>query len=357
MKWALGMLAMTWFPFACIPFDEYVPEKRCSHGPALVEDPAFSSTCRAAVTRELTEKTVYDAFVAIRGEKLLMRWGEADRPMNLASVRKSVISILFGIAADKGLVNLDATLGELGIDDAPQPLTAEERTATVRDLLAARSGIYLSTLGESASAEARRPKRGSHAPGTFWHYNNWDFNALGTIFEKVTGISIGQAISDWLAVPLGMQTFCPEHVTYEYAEFTEHAMWRVYMSAEDLARIGALMLQDGKWGDTQIVSSAFVAESTAPISETTDVPAPDWLPESYGYLWWVDKESGRVWASGSGGQFLIIDRKNNLATVVRNNTGASIPGYLWYQTAQAENEDLASEERALAVHDEVLSCD
>ncbi len=352
---ALAVLAVLVFPLACIPFDEYVPDTRCSHGAPLVEDTSFSSSCRAAVTTEIETNTVYDAVVVLRGSSLLMRWGHVDRPTNLASVRKSVISILFGIAAEKGLVNLDATLGELGIDDAPQPLTANERMATVRHLLASRSGIYLPPLGEAQSWASRRPARGSHEPGTFWFYNNWDFNALGTIFEKTTGLTIGQAILDWLAKPLGMQAFCPEHVTYEYADFTEHPMWRVYMSAEDLARLGALVVQDGQWNGQQIVPSAYLAESTSEISDVREF-IPDGIEDHYGLLWWIDSDTGRIWAAGSGGQFMIIDRVNNLVTVVRNNTGASIPGSFWYATAQAESEIRASGERAQAVHEQVLRC-
>lgn len=352
---ALALLAALVLPLACIPFDEYVPDTRCSHGPPLVEDTSFSSSCRNAVTTEIESNTVYDAVVIMQGSSLLMRWGHMDRPTNLASVRKSVISVLFGIAADKGLVNLDATLAELGIDDAPQPLTAKERTATVRDLLASRSGIYLPPLGEAQSWASRRPARGSHDPGTFWFYNNWDFNALGTIFEKTTGLKIGHAISDWLAKPLGMQTFCPEHVTYEYADFTEHPMWRVYMSAEDLARLGALVLQNGQWNGQPIVSSAYLAESTSEISDVREF-IPEGIEDHYGFLWWIDSGTGRIWAAGSGGQFMIIDGQNNLVTVVRNSTGASIAGSLWYATAQAESEILASGERAQAVHEEVLRC-
>jgi CubicO group peptidase (beta-lactamase class C family) len=342
---------------ACIPFGEEIPDTRCSHGTVRMEDPSFSRSCRAEVVSEIEQNTVYDGVVAMRGETLLMRWGSVDRPTNLASVRKSLISLLFGIAAERRLVDLDATLEELGIDDAPQPLTAAERAATVRDLLASRSGIYLPTLGESASWAARRPARGAYEPGAYWFYNNWDFNALGTIFEKVTGLGIGQAISEWLAQPLGMTTFCPDHVTYEYADFTEHPMWRVYMSAEDLALVGALVVQDGRWGEEQIVPSAWIEESTAPISDTSEFVEDDAIYDHFGLLWWVDADTGRVWASGSGGQFLIIDRPNKLATVVRNNTGASIPGRLWYTMAHVEDEDRASEARAAAVHAEVASCE
>lgn len=354
-RFALAVLALLGVPWACIPFDEYLPDTRCSHGPPLAKDLSFSSTCQTTVTKEIETNTVYDSVVVLRGSSYVVRWGAVDRPTNLASVRKSVISLLFGIAVEKGLVNLDATLEELGIDDAPQPLTAKERTATVRHLLASRSGIYLPPLGEAQSWASRRPARGAHDPGTFWYYNNWDFNALGTIFEKTTGLEIGQAISEWLAKPLGMQTFCPEHVTYEYADFTEHPMWRVYMSAEDLARIGALVLQNGQWNGQQLVPSAYIAESTSEISDVREF-IPNGIEDHYGLLWWIDSDKGHIWAAGSGGQFMIIDRPNNLVTVVRNNTGASIPGSLWYATAQAESEIQASPERAQAIHKEVLRC-
>ena len=52
-----------------------------------------------------------------------------------------------------------------------------------------------------------RPARGSHAPGTFRYYNNWDFNVLGTIFEKRTGLKIGEAFYQRIAKPIGMQDF------------------------------------------------------------------------------------------------------------------------------------------------------
>lgn len=342
---------------ACIPTEQFVPGSRCGDGPPLTPEASFTERCREEMAAHLEADTRYDAYVAMRGEALLMRWGDAERPLNLASVRKSVISLLYGIAADRGLVELDASLAELGIDDAPQPLTSTERSATVRDLLGSRSGVYLPTLGESAYWEDRRPARGSHAPGTYWFYNNWDFNALGTIFEKATGKRIGDAIAEWLAAPLGMQTFCPDHVTYERAGFTEHAMWRVFMSAEDLARLGALVLQGGRWGGVQVVPEAWVVESTTPISDTTALMGTGRVVDRYGLLWWIDSESGRVWGQGSGGQFLVVDRARGVVTAARNNTGTSVAGYLWTKTGERDEELLASEELAEALHEEVLSCE
>jgi CubicO group peptidase (beta-lactamase class C family) len=86
----------------------------------------------------------------------------------LASVRKSLLSALIGNAVARGEIDLKATIGNLGIDDNEPSLTAEEKTATVRDLLKARSGVYHAALFETPSMAAQRPPRHSHPPGTFW---------------------------------------------------------------------------------------------------------------------------------------------------------------------------------------------
>src|SRR5262245_3997359 len=61
----------------------------------------------------------------------------------------------------------------------------------------------------SPGMEASMPPRGSHPPGTRFHYNNWDFNALGTIFERQTGRGVFEALREDLAGPLGFQDFDP----------------------------------------------------------------------------------------------------------------------------------------------------
>jgi DNA polymerase III delta prime subunit len=72
----------------------------------------------------------------------------------------SIISLLFGIAQEKHLVHLHKTIAELGIDEPDQPLSATEKFATIRDLLMARSGVYIESEAESAQMKARRRKRG-----------------------------------------------------------------------------------------------------------------------------------------------------------------------------------------------------
>jgi CubicO group peptidase (beta-lactamase class C family) len=89
-----------------------------------------------------------------------------------------------------GTLDLDATLADLGIHDrVPPPLTASERTARVRDLLTCRSGVHHPSNHQGEPARTALPPRctnssGTNSPGTFFLYKNWDFNALGTIFEQ-----------------------------------------------------------------------------------------------------------------------------------------------------------------------------
>ena len=110
-------------------------------------------------------------------------WGDISRNFQCHSMRKSILSAIIGVHVDQGHLDLSQTLAQLGIDDYAPGLTAEEKQATVGDLIQARSGVYHVALGESREMKAMRPERHSHPAGTFWYYNNWDFNALGTIFE------------------------------------------------------------------------------------------------------------------------------------------------------------------------------
>ena len=71
--------------------------------------------------------------------------------------------------------------------------------------------------------KAERPARGSFAPGKHWYYNNWDFNALGTVFKELTEKTIFKALRDDLAVPLGFEDFDLERDTHlEYEKVSDH---------------------------------------------------------------------------------------------------------------------------------------
>jgi CubicO group peptidase (beta-lactamase class C family) len=256
------------------------------------------------------------ALMVIDGGRLAFQWGDVALKSSVASVRKSLISVLYGIYISEGRISLDATLEDLRIDDV-DPLTRLERQATVADLLKARSGVYHPSVYDTARD---RPKRGAYPPGSFWFYNNWDFNVLGTIFERQTGETIFEALASRVAAPLGMQDFAPQDGCYQHGPESEHPVYKLRVSARDLARIGLLYLHHGRWGAKQVVPENWVRESTRP---HTDLGGG----RGYGYLWWTaaaaapgDSMSTQVsmfYASGYGGQYVIILPTLDLVVVHR----------------------------------------
>ena len=263
-----------------------------------------------------------DAVLVVHRGAIVHEYGDTTRPMNLYSARKSVLSALYGIHAARGEIDLQATLEQLGIGDK-QGLSEREKTATVQQLLQARSGVYHGAAYETAAMAAARPPRGSHAPGTFWYYNNWDFNALGTIFRQRTGRDVFEALASDLAAPLQFEDFNPAANTHWQKEaVSDHPAYVIDLSARDLARFGLLMARDGRWGERQIVPAAWVAESTQPYSATPN----RWL--AYGYLWWLPQRAWPFWSrapgqlffgSGNFGQLVIVDRARDLVVVHRTD--------------------------------------
>lgn len=253
--------------------------------------------------------------VSLAGKPVLT-FGDQARPVVVHSIRKSLISALFGQILERGLVSLDTTLTELNIDDTP-PLTAQEKSATVRDLLQARSGVYLppavSPSPELVHLLPPRPARGAYAPGTHWCYNNWDFNVLGNIYERVTHTSVFLALDREIARPVGLTDWDPYlHGRYEYRDDplggnTRYPNYRLALSARDLDRFGTLYLGHGRWDDKQVVPADWVTATTRPVS-----PTPAEADHShYGHLWWVSDGSGVLpqgsySALGLGGQFLTV---------------------------------------------------
>lgn len=287
------------------------------------------SSEKLASARKFSKVIGTDAVMIVDDGVVIDAWGDISRNFQCHSMRKSILSGLIGIHVDEGNIDLDATLDQLGIDDHAPSLSSIEKQATVSDLIRARSGIYHPALGESASMKAMRPERHSHAPGSFWYYNNWDFNALGTIFEQETGTQIFQEFDRRVADPLQMEDFDEKNckyaswADYKSAPYSMHRYYLFRMSARDLARFGLLFLRQGRWHNQQIISSNWVHESTASHSE--------WgVGGGYGYMWWTGNKNGLVanvtvkehsyYASGYGGHRLFILPYRKLIIVHRINT-------------------------------------
>lgn len=253
------------------------------------------------------------AIMVVQNGRVIASWGDVSRKVNIASVRKSLLSALYGIAASEGRINLGSTLADLGVDDNAPFLTTAERRATVRDLLMARSGVYHPAAYETGDMRRNRPERGSHDRGSFWFYNNWDFNVLGTIYRQQTGEDIFQSFAQRIAAPIGMEDFSAADGRYVTERHSIHPAYPFRLTARDAARFGQLFLDGGRWGGRQIIPAAWVKESTAGYSRT------DRGSLRYGYLWWTLNPEvfgpGAALASGYGGQAIALVPSKGLVVV------------------------------------------
>ena len=225
------------------------------------------------------------AVLVLHDGQVIFSFGDTTRKYMCHSIRKPLLGALYGIYVEKGVIDIDTTLEELNIDDILTSLTPTEKQVTIRDLFMSRSGVYHEAAGEHQTMIDARPARGSHAPGTFFYYNNWDFNALGTIFERTTGKGIFDAFNEDIAKPIGMEDFSTTDCTYVFERAkSEHPAYFFRMSTRDMARFALLYQEYGKWNGEQIVPEEWIRESTAiyPVENPGGDP--------YGYLWRIIPE-------------------------------------------------------------------
>jgi CubicO group peptidase (beta-lactamase class C family) len=278
--------------------------------------------------RQRSDEIGSAAVMIVEDGEVVAQWGDVERRYKCHSIRKSLLSALIGLHVETGAIDLGKTLAELGIDDK-DGLTPREKAAKVLDLLMARSGVYHPTGYETEYMKNLKPARHSHGPGTWWCYNNWDFNALGTIFEQLTGRGIFDEFRDRIAAPLGMQDFRYDagRRDGEYISF-ETSIHRAYpfrMSARDLARFGLLYLRGGRWGDAQVIPEKWVRMSVRSYSHAGE-------RGGYGYMWWVAQGDvhfpqmsvpwGTFTARGAGGHYVVVIPSMDLLVVHRADTDA-----------------------------------
>ena len=291
---------------------------------ASPNDVGFSAD-KLAMVQAVAEQIHSPAGIVLVKGSVIFSWGDPSQKMWIHSCRKSFLSALIGIAVSRNQIDLSQTLKSLEIDDIVPSLTAEEKQARIIDLLEARSGIYHLATEDTPGMKEKRPQRGSHAPGIFWYYNNWDFNTLGFIYEKRTSISIFESFSKEIALPLGMQDYSPADGRYSFDKtLSQYPAYLFNMSTRDMARFGQLYLQNGKWSGQQIISADWVAASV-----TADSDASPPAGRGYGYLWWIDGQhsgslftgvdlgSGAFAAEGYGGHYIVVIPKLEMVVVSR----------------------------------------
>lgn len=251
------------------------------------------------------------AIMIVQDGLVVSAWGNVAGVTGIASMRKSMLSTLIGMHEIEDTVDLDLTLAELGIDDCEPALTFAEKQATIKDLLMSRSGIYHAAADQDPEV---LPPRGIHAVGEQWFYNNWSFNVLGVILQRLTGVPIAEDFSRRIALPLQMQDFHPQHFYFKTIPQSVHPAYKIRMSARDLARVGLLFLNEGRWRGVQLIPAEWIRRSIHPYTDLG-------RGAGFGYSWWTGRyvlrsattsvrgrqeEMPFYWASGMGHQYVMV---------------------------------------------------
>lgn len=281
---------------------EHWPNAKCAG-----IDPVALEIARRHVVDKLNTTGLH---VSIGG-RVLMEHGDTAELSYIASCRKSVLGMLYGRYVESGLIDLDASLGELGIGDV-QGLLEIEKSATVRNLLESRSGVF-HPASNPGSDLASAPTRGSVVPGSQFLYSNWDFNTAGKVFEQCVGRSIYDALEQDIAIPIGMQDFDRSVQSKSgNIDASRHPAYHMVLSTRDMARLGLLMLHRGGWEGKQVVPEFWVEEMLKPITRS-DATGPKNTPLGYGLMWWIwDGEAnfgafkGAFTARGHFGQYITV---------------------------------------------------
>jgi CubicO group peptidase (beta-lactamase class C family) len=304
-----------------------------------------------AAVKEMLSHLPTTSLLVVTGGKIVFRYGDVTEISYLASARKSILSMLYGKYVTAGIIKLNRTLEELEIDDVGGLLPIE-KSASIEDLLTARSGVY-HPAGSPGSASGA-PPRGSKRPGTYFYYNNWDFNLAGAVFERLTGSTVFEAFQKELAIPLQLEDFDPSRQRMlGFEDQSRYLAYHFFLSGRDMARLGLAMVRGGAWQGQQIIPGDWVRASTTPHVSAADINGPlKDGPLDYGYLWWLPSQKrGSEWsrsflAFGNYGQFIlglptldtvIVHRRavsddfaiaRNLGRDLSSPKGVSVPQFL-----------------------------
>ena len=221
--------------------------------------------------------------VSFRGRVLAERYQAVSRPSiryrrmvhgdasaggkieDVASVQKSVVSFLTGLAIEKKLIKLDAPVHEyLGVGWS-QATASQESAVTIRHLISMSSG-----LDDRLRFVVR--------PGVKWKYNTTAYSRTLLAISAAAKKSPNELTSEWLTTPIGMRE--SRWVKRKGIGSGPTNSYGFATSARDLARFGQLMLANGRWGDRRLLSDQAYLKAAVSTSQT--------MNPSYGYLWWLN---------------------------------------------------------------------
>jgi CubicO group peptidase (beta-lactamase class C family) len=249
---------------------------------------------------------------------------------DLASVTKSIMTTLIGIAADQGKLHLDDPLVSFFPDRAIANRDARKERITVRHLASMSSGLACTRATEAMVQGEMRAgpdwvqyaldRKVAWEPGTHFEYCALGMHLLSGILREATGMTALEFARRNLFGPLDIQ----DVLWPTDPQGNQWGWGNIYLRPHDLARIGALWVNGGQWEGRQIVSRAWVESAV-----TSQIPSDG--PDDYGYGWWVGTgdEAEEYYADGNGGQRLSVYPSLN-AMIVTTGGGFEIDQVIPY---------------------------
>jgi len=242
----------------------------------------------------------------------------------LQSVTKSIASIMIGVAIKEGdISSTDVKVVDF-FEDYDLSIADESlKTATLENLLTMQLGMEwheidrpidsTNTTGQLEASQnwiqftLNQPM--DTIPGTKWVYNSGASQLMSGIIKKATGLYIDEYAEKHLFTPLGIKNYHWKKTPAGYTD-TEGGL---FFKAQDLAKIGFLMLNNGLWDGQQVISSDWAKRSTLKHVEFDN-------EKGYGYQWWrEDQDQVEIWAcKGFGGQYLLVFPKLETIAVVNS---------------------------------------
>ncbi len=272
---------------------------------ATPESQGISSDLFAALLRELdaSKDTEMHHFMALRHGKVICECNFAPYPKGMwhitHSMCKSITGMAIGMLIEEGKLKLDENIYDIFSDQMNALSKIFRPVITVENLLTMTSGVTFNEsgivsgndwLGSFLNASV------NGKPGTEFQYNSLNTYVLSAIVTKRTGETLTEYLTPRLFGPLGITKYywetCPKGIT--------KGGWGLFLCAEDMAKLGQLYLQRGKWNGQQLVSEYWIEISTARHLKTQNDTY------GYGYQLWMEQRPGSFEYNGMLGQNVII---------------------------------------------------
>ncbi|WP_234570488.1 serine hydrolase domain-containing protein [Rhodohalobacter sp. 614A] len=231
---------------------------------------------------------------------------EGDEPTNIKSASKSIISLLVGIAIDKGFIEgVDQTIGDFFPEYFEENPDSAKAAITIRDLLTMRSGLettsfrnYGRWVMSSNWVEFTLDQPFAEQPGGRMVYSTGTSHLLSVILTKATGMSTRAFANEYLFGPMDIRIGGWDRDPQGYYMGGNN----LAVAPLDLLKIGELMMNVGEYGGQQLISKDWIMESVQVYTRS------NFNPYNYGYMWWRRPVGNYqiFFAWGNGGQYIMI---------------------------------------------------